>query len=178
MTRVFAFCGKMGSGKSTACQFIKEGIEREVGIIKFAEPLYDIQNSVYDICGLKQPETKDRKLLQWIGTEWGREKDINLWTNIWKRGVKYYLEQSPTAIVLCDDLRFPNELEALREFGGKVIKIESSIDERSKRINLEGSSHSTEAFTEGANADFTIINNGHIVEFKTKLQELIWELDL
>jgi dephospho-CoA kinase len=74
--KLIAFTGQMGSGKSTAVSTLREFADNPVHNIKFAQTLYDIQNYIYERIEsvYKRPEDfiKDRKLLQWIGTEWGR----------------------------------------------------------------------------------------------------------
>ena len=81
-----AFIGKMRSGKDTAAEFLLE--RSRAAIIKFADPLYDMQEAIYTIADLPYDEnTKDRRLLQLLGTEWGREKDPDLWLNIFEKTV-------------------------------------------------------------------------------------------
>ena len=50
-------------------------------VLKFADPLYEMQAEIYKIAGLKHnSNTKDRKLLQLLGTDWGRNtKFPNIW---------------------------------------------------------------------------------------------------
>lgn len=173
MIRILAFTGKMGSGKSTAVEYLQRSLNREVVLIKFAQPMYDIQSFVYNTCFLPQPIPKDRKLLQWLGTEWGREKDINLWVNIFKKRVKWLLEQNPTSLIVCDDCRFNNEAEAVKELGGVIIEIDRPLEERNNSIKLENTSHASEAGLDQKNIDYFLINNGHMVGFQAILNEMI-----
>ena len=56
-----------------------------------------------------------RRLMQLLGTEWGREllgRDV--WVDQWRRSV------SDKLLVVADDMRFPNEFEAVRALGGET----------------------------------------------------------
>ena len=63
-----------------------------------------------------------RHIQQTLGTEWGRDCiSPNVWLNMWKTKVKTSLQSGIS--VVCDDIRFPNEVEALKELGGVLICI-------------------------------------------------------
>jgi len=178
MIRILAFTGKMGSGKSTAVEYLKTAINRKVVLVKFAEPLYLIQDFVYRTCDLPAPIPKDRKLLQWIGTDWGREKNPNLWVDLFKSKVKFLLEQDPTSLIVCDDCRFNNEGEAIKDLGGKVIEIVRPLEDRAKNIKLENTTHASESGLDPKYIDLFIINEGHMVEFQALLNEAVQRLGI
>ena len=57
--------------------------------------------------------------MQTLGTEWGRDCIYpGIWTDLWVRG----LVEFPA--IVCDDVRFPNEVEMIRKIGGVIVKIE------------------------------------------------------
>lgn len=59
-----------------------------------------------------------RHAMQTLGTEWGRKHlGEDFWVKRWMSGVKDY------AFVVVDDVRFPNEVDAVRSLGGKVIRV-------------------------------------------------------
>lgn len=79
---------------------------------------YIPENFPMDVTG----ETTVRQLLQWWGTEYRRAQDPNYWV---KRTAEYILsirldiinnsdELYPKVAFICDDVRFPNELELFR----------------------------------------------------------------
>ena len=45
--KLIAFTGKMGSGKSTAIEELRKLVNYQTANVKFAQPLYDIQEFVY-----------------------------------------------------------------------------------------------------------------------------------
>lgn len=60
-----------------------------------------------------------RALMQTLGTEWGRRTiDPGLWVTCWQRDVR-----EAGGLVVCDDVRFPNEAAAVRSFGGTLWRV-------------------------------------------------------
>ena len=59
-----------------------------------------------------------RHLMQTLGTEWGRDCiSPNVWVDIWKESVQKWLDGGLKVVV--DDMRFPNEWDAVKSFGGE-----------------------------------------------------------
>ena len=104
-----------------------------------------------------------RRILQWWGTEYRRTGDADYWTKAWSRKVEQLnLEQ---VHVLIDDVRFMNELNAIKGHGGLIIKIE--------RPGFNGANnHASETSLDDYAAwDGTIINDGSLEEFKAKIRQ-------
>ncbi len=99
---IVGISGKMGSGKSTAAESLKS-LGRPVCILKLAAPLYAIQNFIYNAIApvYTPPEgfVKDRKLLQWIGTDFGRSLDRDLWTKLWRHRAEYLMRRDSQLIL-------------------------------------------------------------------------------
>jgi len=62
-----------------------------------------------------------RRILQWWGTEYRRAQDADYWTKAWIKKVAQC--DTDRIHILVDDIRFMNELEALKSQGGRIIKI-------------------------------------------------------
>lgn len=174
--RIIGFNGTMGVGKSTAVglldQYLIATLDQGSRLIKFAQPLYDIQDMVYDRISdvYERPETfiKDRKLLQWIGTEWGRGTiSDSLWVDLWKAEARNALGFE--LVVICDDVRFNNEAATIKEMGGIVVKLTSNRAD--DRIDTKAgiAAHASEAGISDKYVDFIIENNGTLGEFETAL---------
>lgn len=118
MRRV-AFAGPMASGKSTAAQRVHEQFGHQR--VSIAAPVYQIARDMFGMT------TKDRALLQTIGMT-GRALDPDTWI----RKCIESLEDGVSYVV--DDVRFPNEVEALRRCGFVVIWLKTSPEERARRI--------------------------------------------
>ena len=146
--------GKMGVGKSTLAELIMEEARCDAKLIKFASPLYDIQNFIYERTGLTMNGDKDRNLLQWIGNEWGRRKDENLWVNIFRKEVAAAIN----TLLICDDLRYSNELQCIKELGGITIKVVRYDYE--KPTNGGMINHPSEYGIRDQDFDHTINNTG------------------
>lgn len=173
---IIGFSGSMGSGKSTAIDFLKT-LNCNVINVKFAQPLYDMQEYVYKRIEsvYSRPENfiKDRKLLQWLGTEWGRETiSKNIWLDLWKEKVRQYFEHTSSPIIVCDDIRFDNEAEAVHSVGGYVVRILSNKNE--ERIDTKAglSKHASESGIDKKLVDYDITNDGTISEFQLAIRNL------
>lgn len=58
-----------------------------------------------------------REVLQLIGTDWFRTLWPDVWVNAWKQRC------DRIGITLVTDIRFPNEVKAVQDAGGKVIRL-------------------------------------------------------
>lgn len=180
--RLIGFNGGMGCGKSTALETIKSYTDRTVVLVKFAQPIYDMQEMLYgrisSVIKRDASFVKDRKLLQWLGTEWGRGLDQDLWIKLWAAGVEQAREQHPGCVVVCDDIRFDNEAEVFKRMGGTIIKIESA--RATDRITTANglTNHASEAGIKLDYVDFIIENNGTLDEYKDSLRTAFKEFAL
>lgn len=60
-----------------------------------------------------------RVFQQLLGTEWGRKISDNLWVNIWNS----YYEKNKRSNFVVDDVRFQNEIDAVKAKKGILIKL-------------------------------------------------------
>lgn len=155
----------MGSGKDCACEYL---IEKHGGTqVSFAAPIYDIMTYAQRRCGF--PTEKDRKFLQFIGTEWGRDIEHDVW-------IRLAIEATPPPPenVFLSDLRFPNELLALQENGWVCVKLIRDHQETRKGSGTH--THSSEIAlddVEDSEWDHIIYNNGTLQDFYTSLDLLV-----
>lgn len=175
--KLIGFNGTMGVGKSTAIQCLKDNTRSSVRLVKFAQPLYDMQENIYrriqSVYTRPSDFKKDRKLLQWLGTDWGRDTiSPTLWIDIWKAEVKKIRHEEPLATIVCDDVRFDNEASTIAQLGGEIVKIVSSSTQN--RIDTAAGipQHSSEAGIDKQYVDYEIENNGTMLEFLDKLTEM------
>lgn len=102
------------------------------------------------------PLGKQRPLLQWWGTEYRRSID----TDYWVRQLAQRIELEKPQIALITDMRFPNEMAFVKEYGETVLV---------QRDNLPPSTHVSEtALNDVPMEDWSLIleNNGTLEEFK------------
>ena len=165
MRTIIAFTGPKGCGKSTAAKILieKYGFKRHY----FAKPLKEMIKCLglteeHVNGSLKEAPCREldgktpRWAMQSLGTEWARKLiSPNLWVNAWKNTLP---EQSN---IVCDDLRFPNELKVLSEMGGIVIDIARPGFERDQ-------SHESEAHSLPYN--YQIENDGDLESLEEKIK--------
>jgi hypothetical protein len=162
---IVGIAGRIGSGKSTAANYL---IEQGFILHKMAGPLKNMLRCLglddRHIEGdLKELPTdllcghSPRFAMQTIGTAWGRDTMApDFWVNAWKNML-------PVGSVVCDDVRFSNEVEAIHSLGGKVIRI--------VRDELETFGHISEAQDFGV--DYTIGNSGTIDDLSHNIDRII-----
>lgn len=170
---IIGLSGYKGVGKTTAAvQLMKIGYTR----IRFAQGL----KSMLAALGLTEAQLDGnfketpsplldgktpRYAMQTLGAEWGRDMiSPNLWTNDWKRRVKETPDHIP---IVVDDLRYPNEQLALREFGGTILMIE--------RDGCVPTNHSSEDLGH-IDPDRRLINNGRVEDFLAEIWRLGFNL--
>ena len=118
-----------------------------------------------------------RLLLQIIGTECIRDKvHPNAWVNALFADYKYKIHRSevPTRAAgfidqhvypnwIITDMRFPNELEAVKRRGGITIRV-NRFEQISTNIRVHGTGvlHESETALDNAEFDYTIDNNSSI----------------
>jgi hypothetical protein len=128
---VVAFIGPAGCGKSTAAHFLRD--EYGYSQIKFAHPIKEMLR----VLGLEdrhlegdEKETpcellggvSPRRAMQTLGTEWGRRLiHPDLWVRAWMREAVWRLQNGQRLVI--DDLRYPNELDAVLRLGGSTLRI-------------------------------------------------------
>lgn len=178
---IIGFSGGMGVGKSTAVNVLRANTDRPVYLIKFAQPLYDMQELIYNRIRpvYERPESfvKDRKLLQWLGTEWGRDTiSKTLWVDLWKARAGQVFFDNPRSIIVCDDVRFDNEAETIKGAGGQVVLL-TAKGSADRAFGGEGiKQHSSEAGIDGKYVDHHVDNSGTLDNFKAKLCVLYRDL--
>ena len=88
-------------------------------ILKFADPLYELMYLIQDYVGL--PHTKDRRLLQILGTDWGRVTDPAMWLKMFERKLSEVADDVPLFVT---DVRFPAEADLLKDHGFFLVRID------------------------------------------------------
>lgn len=163
---IIAFAGRKQSGKTTSAEFVQNLFANQYGIsakiYNFADPLKTL---CMDILGLehKQCYGSDtdknelvncywdgrqitaREVLQLVGTEMFRSLQKNVWSDATIRLIK---KENPNLAIIAD-CRFPNEVEAIKNAGGLIIKLNR---------NPYHSSHASEIALDAENYDQQMFN--------------------
>ena len=202
---IIGICGLIGSGKDTAADYLVgfHGFRRD----SFAGTLKDAVSAVFGwdrelIEGrtpearawreqvdtwwaerLNMPHLTPRWILQYWGTEVCRE---NFHDDIWIAALESRLARRADHTVI-SDVRFPNEIKAIKQQGGRIVWIQRGIiphwydiackankgDEAAQRWLTENNIHSSETSWAGAPFDTVVNNNGRIEELYETLRTLV-----
>lgn len=177
MTKIICFAGRKQSGKSSSCEYIYRKLQDKcsVQIYNFADPLKQIcidvlglaprqcygedkyKNELVD-CQWNGKQLTAREVMQILGTDILRTMQNNVWAGATIRKIQ---KDNPD-VALIGDCRFPNEVEAVQNAGGIVIKLERSLfySDHASETALNKEHYNQDIF------DYTI-NNQHI-ELDTK----------
>jgi len=160
---LIAFCGSKGSGKSTLANTIATKIPM-CKRMAFADPLrlmleaigvssyYHTDNKGMPIPFLPGNPTA-RHLLQTLGTEWGRDQvHSDLWAITALRRFEGELHRGNSVMV--DDMRFPNEWEAIHATNGIIVRITRGA------LADDGDEHPSESHWRDFDYDFELKNDG------------------
>ena len=194
---IIGICGFQGSGKDTMANILIE----KYGFIKisYASTLKDIICLLFGWCReLMEGDTEKSRMWRETVDEWWAEKlDIpgltprmvmqkigtdlfrkhfneNIWVHIVEKKIKDigFLQN-----VVITDCRFPNEIELLRKFGGKIIHIHRDLPlwfdnyiageycEEAEFLHISEKSWILEKF------DYIIDNRGSISDLEMKVDE-------
>jgi len=130
----FYIVGKAGAGKTFMANYLIE--KYNYSRAKMANSVYMIAEKYLDM----NPEKKDRDLLQFLGTDVGRELvDTDIWVKRFVDDVWIAQETSKGLYnkelkFVSDDIRFPNEHEVLKEAGWIGFYLDVSDEIRVKRL--------------------------------------------
>lgn len=176
----------MGSGKSEVAKIMAENFGYSV--VKFAGGFKEMLRALYAYMGLPDADSErmiegdlkttavpglgpltTRGLMQTLGTEWGRHQLPDLWVRIAMSRVA--LLHSQGKYVVIDDLRFPNELEAVKDAGGLCLCV--------VRPGVEATtSHPSEGLLSDRLDQFDglVANKGSLADLSSSVQKLILSL--
>lgn len=139
-SRLIAFAGRAGVGKSAASSLLINSFDYVP--TKFAGPMKAMLTTMYEFAGLdseditarlegslkEKPDnilggTSPRRAMQTLGGDWGRDAvREDLWVSLWKRDAQRKLQAGFSLVV--DDLRYPNEADAIRDLGGEIWMVQ------------------------------------------------------
>ena len=213
---IVGFCGLIGSGKDTAADYLVNyhGFRRD----SFANSLKDALSNIFgwDRTLLEGKTNESRAWRDQVDTWWADRLDIpnltprlmlQLWgtevcragfhDDIWIASLENKLRKTTDDVVI-SDVRFPNEIKAIHNAGGIVIRIKRGDDpvwfeaaesfnrgpvanpswslSKIKLQNLKV--HSSETSWVGGDIDAVILNDSTIDDLFLKVEEIIKNLTL
>jgi hypothetical protein len=177
---VIGMIGKAGSGKDTVGDYLKErygftGLALADTLKRGVQEMFVIPDEImYDRVKREEPlpdmpDWTVRKLLQFVGTELIRNHiDDNAWT-------KSLIKRYPTrGNIVVTDVRFPNEVEGIRELSGCPVYFIQVTRPGYVGINVGIKSHASEIHE--LEGDFEIVNSTTIEDLYEKVDGIMAEI--
>ena len=126
---IIGLSGKKRSGKNTAYFMLKLLLdEDETGKIAKVSMADSLKRIARELGWNGVKDEKGRKVLQYLGTEVGRNIDPEYWTKRAADAIKTAFDKG-AQIVIIPDVRFPNEVDMVKALGGKLWRIRRPVVE-------------------------------------------------
>lgn len=178
----------MGSGKSEVAKVLIE--EHGYKLVKFAGCLKAMTRTFLEQLGygsliiermvegdlkeepiaalpVREGAVTTRRLLQTIGTEWGRDQIYShLWVDVTVARIEHLRNKGHKVVV--DDMRFLNEIEAIRSLGGRTLKLTRPS------ASSTTTSHPSEGALDGLDVfDYWLLNKGSLEDLKNMTRSIV-----
>lgn len=167
-------------------------------------PGCDVEEQMEGLClwfatmGHKYPQLSPRIMLQHLGTEWGREYvNENVWVDCMLETSRRILEEGrpynrknglgsdvtlrekdqPNGVVI-SDVRFMNEIKAIQEGDGKLIRVKRpKTDRKSTKVGItyHASEEEQKQFSDEM-FDIIILNDGSVKDLEEDIDEVVGTL--
>jgi dephospho-CoA kinase len=129
-----AFIGQQCSGKTSAAKICMKYFD-STRVFKIADPIYDTLNALH--------QEKHRAFMQQFADvakeHFGEQVLVDVFRKNVEQAVKENKNSSKSCLIACDDIRFPYELETVKEqLGFHLIGINTSREVRKKRAEAQG----------------------------------------
>ena len=160
---IIGICGAIGSGKDTFCDYAVTA--RFANKIGFADALkelcHDLTGHDYTLRETKDmdiwPGVTGRKVLETVGAAM-RSLNENFWVDLTLEQTFYY------NLSVIPDVRYDNEVKAIRDLGGKIVRI--------NRYGCQRTGHESDNWDK-LDVDYEIDNSGTLSEFHEKIKECL-----
>ncbi len=152
---IILFAGKAGAGKNFSADkaaFVLDESNITSKQVAFADK---VKETAYSLLWDGVKDERGRRLLQHVGAV-GREYDKDIWV---KLCIKEIDSWEGTGVALITDLRFPNELEKVKEAFPNKVKVVHIIG-RQADLGNNAKDISEHAMDEFDDYDYVINNNG------------------
>lgn len=155
-------CGKAGTGKTAVADHL---------VKKYGYKRYSIADEVKRIAvRLFKMKEKNRKLLQDIGFKM-REIRPSVW-------IDFLIDQvRGKDNIVVDDIRYPNEYQALKREGFKVIKVVADREICIKRLTERDGTAAIERLEDESETAMDDVEIENILDGNLPLEEMLAQLD-
>lgn len=143
---VIGLTGKMATGKDTFFEQAKASGYHTMRL-SFADAVREeVEHYIADGMFLPAIRTKPysdeaRALLQWWGTDFRRAQDPEYWLKVIRNALNVIKARDEamgtSTLVFITDVRFPNEADIVKEFGGTIVRLEVPLSVRCDRLKMK-----------------------------------------
>lgn len=155
---IIGLVGKKFSGKDTLADYLVQN--HQFVKYAYAKPIKDACKTIFLVTdeqlNTNKKEIVDkrwnltpRKMMQFLGTDTVRN---NIDKDFWIKHFKYWYEENKSKNIVITDCRFQNEIDAIKEIGGMIIKINRNTINFDDHISEQG-------IDQLNNIDLTLDNN-------------------
>lgn len=186
-----ALTGKMRSGKTTLANRFKvqymtnshsSSAYKAVDVSSFGGAMKSAMKDIFYGSPIYKDGKKPRKAI--IDFAQGcRKIDKDVWVRHTLRHILFEVRDTATEYIIIDDLRQPNEYEALKAIGFNFIKVEADVSQRLERVKKLGDVGSeesledeTERYIDTFNVDYVINNNGDSSDAYEEFERILKDL--
>ena len=163
---IIGLIGRSGVGKTTAADILT----RQYGCaqVPFAGSLksFIAQLGLFSWRELTTHKTPDSKwFMQQFGTELVRKIDPDFWVRKWSDKVMSLGRLMGVNRIVVDDVRMPNEHQAIKLLKGQFIRIERP----DFSSTIADPTHATEVNSDGLQADYVVLNDRDLTTFENRI---------
>jgi hypothetical protein len=185
LPQIIGITGRKFNGKDTLAEYLVKNHKYEQ--LAFAKPIKDISKILFgfneqQLYGSLKETIDDRwnvtprTVMQYIGTEMFRKMMGNVvpelgedfWVKCLMEQIKSKLKENPNVKLVISDVRFANEIDAIKTFNDHLLLRVSRPS-----INNNVDVHESESFIEKLTVDHEILNDSTIDSLYDKFDKLI-----
>jgi dephospho-CoA kinase len=167
---IILLSGKQGSGKTTLMNMLSYTLSNTLGMktmtTHVANGVYKVADTIYDAILRPQSERgKDRKMLQTIAEYYKTKYGEQFWIDQTLKDVIRFFEVERSDYVCIDGIRFPYEIETVRNIGSSkgyrviVINLTCSEEVRRSRCSAYGNDIHISEVALDQYKDFDVVYN-------------------
>lgn len=172
--KIILIGGKARSGKSTVSEILQEELENINKKVILSPYTKYLKEYIKEITGWDKTDTnKPRELLQKLSSELIK-KELNMPTFFLTRQIEDLKIYSYFAdIIIVPDVRFPNEIEEIKNIFPNVISIKVIRNNYESDLTLEQQNDITETALDNYNNFDFIIENDEKINLENKVLEIL-----
>lgn len=177
---IIGFTGRMGSGKNAAAELLKGYLQAQGKTVRLMAYGDELKYSLQEIFSFSNEQLfgaaknvvdarygiTPREAMQRFGTDFMRNIVPNFWIDALMSNITDDEESFSTDVILITDVRFPGEAKAIKDRGGKIVRIVGRVAKDSA-----GTAHVSETSMDGIEVNATVYNTANLISLGTYIAE-------